>query len=92
MIKSSVKTCLHSIGRHTKAVSEGMFILSLNTCLMHVVIWTFCGRRPSVEDDLHRKTTSCVKTTFVGRQPLVKDNLQWKMTFNGRLTWMEDNL
>ena len=44
------------------------------------------GRRPLVEEDLRRKTTS------VGRQPLVEDDLWWKTTFGGGQPSVEDDL
>ena len=43
------------------------------------------GRRPSMEDELQRKTT------FDRRQPSMEDDLRWKTTFVGRRPSMEDD-
>ena len=53
---------------------------------------TFSGRRHSVEDNLHLKTTFSRKTTFSGRWPSVEGNLQWKTTFGGWQNLVEDGL
>ena len=46
----------------------------------------FCGRWPSMQDNL------CWKTTFGGRRPSVEDNIWWKTTFSGRRPSVEDDL
>ena len=53
---------------------------------------TFCGKWPSVEDDLRWKKDFWWKTTIGGRWPLVEDYLGWKTTLGGRRPPVEDNL
>ena len=55
---------------------------------------TFCGRCPSVEDNLWWKTSFSGRwpsvEPFGGRGPLVNDDLWWKTTFAGKQPAVED--
>ena len=60
---------------------------------------TFCGRLPSMEDDLLLVGRRPLleedfrwKTTFGGGRPSVADDLGWKMTLGGKQPLVEDDL
>jgi hypothetical protein len=72
-------------------------ILSLSLDDQTIFYKTFKCRRPPMEDNLQRKTTSNGRQTpmeddLKWRRPLMEDDLQWKTTSNRRRPPIEDNL
>ena len=79
------------------------FCQNIITWILKRCVWTFGGRRPSVEDNLWWRMTFGErrpsveddlwwKTTFGGRRPLVEDELLWKTPFGRRRSLVEDDL
>ena len=69
---------------HFASFSGSMLPQYMSLCVCYFTLCLFCvcpkfgRRRPSVEDNLRRKTTCG------GRQHLVEDDLRWSTTFSGR--------